>query len=291
MTSILSAVLAMAGLGMVLSIVLGVAAKVFYVYVDPRIESILDILPGANCGGCGYAGCSDYAEAIVLRGESPNLCVAAGADVTEGVCSIIGKSAELGVRSVARVFCQGSPDKAVSLFNYSGAQDCRAAIVATGGDKACQFGCVGLGTCVRACPFDAIHMADNSLPVVDQELCTGCGNCVSACPRHIPRLIPINQKTANLCSSHDGGKVVKQVCSIGCIACGVCKKKCPEGAVELEDKLAVVDPVLCTGQNVCLEKCPTGSMVNLLAQPETESANSEAVPDEEPAQEEPAQQA
>ncbi len=291
MTSFLSAVLAMAGLGMVLSIVLGVAAKVFYVFVDPRIESILDILPGANCGGCGYAGCSDYAEAIVVHNVSPNLCVAAGADVTEGVCSIIGKSAELGVRSVARVFCQGTPDKAVNLFAYSGAMDCRAAIVATGGDKACQYGCIGLGTCVQACPFEAIHMGDDHLPVVDEDLCTGCGNCVSACPRHIPRLIPINQKTANLCSTHDAGKVVKQVCSIGCIGCGVCKKKCPQGAVELVDKLAIVNPELCTGENVCIEKCPTGSMVSLQAQPEKEAALTESAQEEPAAQEKPAQQA
>ncbi len=280
MIPILTAIGAMAFLGLLLSIVLGLAAKVFYVYVDPRIEQICDALPGANCGGCGYAGCSDFAEAIVCLGASPDGCVAAGASTTEAVCSIMGLSAGLGERYVARIFCQGDEQKAVQRFDYNGALDCAAAIVSTGGDKACEFGCVGLGTCVRACPFDAMEMGGNRLPLVDQNLCTGCGNCVQACPREIPLLIPISQKTANLCSSHEAGKTVKQVCSIGCIGCSVCKKKCPEGAVDMEDKLAVVNPAHCTGQGVCLEKCPTGSMVSLqspaLEKPEASSAQETA---------------
>lgn len=261
--SILTAILAMAFLGLVLSIVLGLAAKVFYVYVDPRIERINDALPGANCGGCGYAGCNDFAEAIVNLGIDPGRCVAAGASTTEACCSIMGVSAELGERYVARIFCQGDDEKAAKRFVYDGALDCGAAIVSTGGDKACQFGCVALGSCVRACPFDALSMGANGLPVVDEALCTGCGNCVQACPRDIPGLIPISQKTANLCSTHDAGKVVKQVCSNGCIGCSVCKKKCPEEAITMQDKLAVVDPAICSGQGVCIEKCPTGSMVSL----------------------------
>ncbi|MCF8105060.1 MAG: RnfABCDGE type electron transport complex subunit B, partial [Desulfohalobiaceae bacterium] len=260
---ILTAVAAMAFLGLALSIVLGLAAKVFYVYVDPRIEQICDALPGANCGGCGYAGCSDFAEAIVNMGADPGACVAAGASTTEACCSIMGISAGVGEKYVARIFCQGSDDKASKRFAYNGAQDCAAAIVSTGGDKACQYGCIALGSCVRSCPFDALSMGSDGLPIVNEELCTGCGNCVQACPRDIPRLIPMSQKTANLCSTHDAGKVVKQVCSTGCIGCSVCKKKCPEEAVSMVDKLAVVDPDVCTGQGVCIEKCPTGSMVSL----------------------------
>ena len=275
MTSILTAVAAMAGLGMVLSIVLGLAAKVFYVYVDPRIESILDILPGANCGGCGYAGCGDYAEAIVQHGADPNLCVAAGPETTEAVCTLMGLSAQMGERKVARIFCQGDAHSARKRFEYSGATDCWAAIISTGGDKACRYGCVGLGTCVQTCPFNALSMNDSGLPVVNELLCTGCGNCVHICPRNIPRLIPASQRTANLCSSHDGGKTVKQVCSMGCIGCGICTKKCPEKAVSMSDKLAVVDAGKCTGHNVCIEKCPTGCMVSLLPEEnlqETETA-------------------
>jgi len=270
-SSILSAVLALAGLGMILSLILGLAAKVFYVYVDPRIEHISDVLPGANCGGCGYAGCADYAEAIVNQNVSPNLCVAAGSEVTHSVCGIMGMSAEIGERNVARVFCQGSDDKAVKRFQYVGAEDCRAAIAATGGDKACEYGCVGLGTCVRACPFDAMHMDPDGLPVVDEVLCTGCGNCVTVCPRNLPQLVPVSQQTANLCSSQAGGKEVKAVCSVGCIACKMCVKKCPVEAVSMDGRLAVVDPNKCTGHGVCVEKCPTGSMRFLHEQPDTES--------------------
>ncbi len=282
LSSILSAVGAMAALGIVLSFILGLAAKVFYVYVDPRIEAINDALPGANCGGCGYAGCNDYAEAIINSSVSPNLCVAGGSDVTENVCSILGVSAELGERKVARIFCQGDNVKAVRNFEYSGAQDCRAAIAATGGDKACSYGCVGLATCVRACPFDALSMSENGLPIVNESLCTGCGNCVEVCPRNLPRLIPVSQKVANLCSSEDAGKTVKQVCSVGCIACGQCQKNCPESAVQMVNRLAYVDPDKCTGQYVCIEKCPTGSMVIL--HPETQEAVPEAAETEHAAE-------
>jgi Na+-translocating ferredoxin:NAD+ oxidoreductase RNF subunit RnfB len=272
MISFLSAVLAMSGLGIVLSLVLGLAAKVFYVYTDPRTETIMDILPGANCGGCGYAGCGEYAEAIVEKGESPNKCVAAGPDVTEQVCCVLGVEATIGERKVAKIFCQGDQEKAWKRFEYAGADDCYAAIVSTGGDKACQYGCVGLGTCVKACPFDALSMGENGLPIVNIDLCTGCGCCLNACPRNLPRLIPISQPTANLCSTHDSGKVVKSVCSVGCISCSMCLKKCPEGAVVMQDKMPVVLPERCKGHKICVEKCPTGSMRDLQASQETEQA-------------------
>lgn len=261
--SIISAVLVMAALGVILSLVLGIAAKVFYVEVDPRIELISDILPGANCGGCGYAGCSDYAEAIVLKGEAPNKCVAGGANVVEGICSLMGQTIALGERKVAKILCQGNLDNAVRRFQYQGAQDCRAAILSTGGDKACEYGCVGLGTCVQACPFQAMTMGEDGLPKINEELCTGCGNCVKVCPRNIPQLISTTQKTAVLCSSHDAGKTVKEVCKVGCISCGICAKKCPEKAIKLQDKLAVVQADKCTGQKVCIEKCPTGAIQSL----------------------------
>ncbi|MCF8030765.1 MAG: Fe-S cluster domain-containing protein [Desulfohalobiaceae bacterium] len=270
MMSILNAVLVMALLGVVFSLVLGLAAKVFYVYVDPRIESIADMLPGANCGGCGFASCSSYAEAIINEGVSPTRCVAGGEDVTQNVCSLLGISAEAGSRNVAQIFCRGSRNKALHLFDYAGAEDCIAAHVVTGGDKACKYGCLGLGTCVRKCPFGALSIGNDGLPHVDIDLCTGCGNCVAVCPRGIPRLVATSQNVANLCVSKDAGKTVKQVCQGGCIACAVCTKQCPEKAIRMQEKLAEVDPDKCTGDYVCVEKCPTGSMQKLFTAEEEE---------------------
>ncbi len=266
MGAVLTAIFAMAGLGILLSLILGIAAKVFYVYVDPRIEKILDQLPGANCGGCGYAGCSDYAEAIVLKGAPPNLCVAVSKEAIENVCSLLGTTIEFGERKIAMVFCKGTDDKAKRRFVYNGAKDCRAAIVSTGGDKECEYGCLGLGSCVKACPFGGLTMGEDGLPKVDTSLCTGCGSCARACPRGIIKIVPVSQVTANLCSNKDRGKQVKEICSVGCIGCGICQKKCPEKAITMIEGLAIVDPTKCKGKFVCIEKCPTGSMQKIFSE-------------------------
>ncbi len=264
MGPVLNAMLAMGGIGLVLSIVLGVASKVFYVYVDPKVVAVDECLPGANCGGCGYAGCSDCAAAIVAGEASPSACKAGGDDVAQAIAAVLGVSADASARDVAHIFCRGTNSAAEKKYVYQGITDCRAASLLFGGDKSCTYGCLGLGTCVANCPFGALKMGEDGLPVVDEELCTGCGTCVDICPRHIPRLIKETQKVATICSSHDGGKVVKAICSAGCIGCGKCKKVCPEKAVIVDKFLAMVDGEKCTGCGKCLEECPTGIIQRLL---------------------------
>jgi Na+-translocating ferredoxin:NAD+ oxidoreductase RNF subunit RnfB len=264
MGSVLSAMLAMGGIGLVLSIILGVASKVFYVYVDPKVVAVDECLPGANCGGCGYAGCSDCAVAIVAGEAPPTACKAGGDDVAQAIATVLGVSAGASVRDVAHIFCRGTDTAAKKKYAYQGITDCRAASLLFGGDKTCTYGCLGLGTCVANCPFGAMRMGEDGLPVVDEELCTGCGTCVDICPRHIPRLIKETQKVATICSSHDGGKIVKAVCSAGCIGCGKCKKVCPEKAVIVDKFLAIVDGDKCTGCGKCLEECPTGIIQRLI---------------------------
>jgi len=253
MGPILSAMVAMGGIGLVLSIVLGIASKVFYVYVDPKVVAVDECLPGANCGGCGYAGCSDCAVAMVAGGAPPNSCVVGGDDVAEAVAAVLGVSAAAAERDVANIFCKGT---------HSAAE--RAAVLLSGGDKTCSYGCLGLGTCVTNCPFGALIMGEDGLPLVNKDLCTGCGTCVDICPRHIPKLIKESQKVATLCSSHDGGKIVKAICSVGCLGCGKCKKACSEQAIIIDKFLAIVDGEKCTGCGECFEKCPTGIIQSLV---------------------------
>ena len=185
----LIAIISLGGLGFVLGSGLSIASKKFAVEIDPREEAVLKALPGANCGACGFPGCNGFAAAVV-RGDAPATgCTAGGVNTAKAVGIIMGVEAEV-VKKVARVYCKGGNKETTKKFIYEGIPNCRAATLIAGGDKTCQYGCVGLGTCAVVCPFGAIHM-ENGLPVVDDEKCTGCGNCERACPDSVPKSTPI----------------------------------------------------------------------------------------------------
>lgn len=242
---------------LLIGLLLGVAGKFFHVEVDEKEVAVRGELPGNNCGGCGYPGCDGLAAAIAAGKASPNACPVGGADVAEKIAAIMGVDASAAVREVAYVKCAGTCDKAVQRGNYYGVEDCRQAAVVPGkGAKACEYGCMGFGTCVKACPFDAIHIV-NGVAVVDKEACKACGKCIAVCPNELIELIPYEAKTAVGCSSHDKGKETRLVCASGCIGCGICVKQCEDGAITVENNLAHIDQSKCTGCGKCAEKCPT----------------------------------
>ncbi|HHY45671.1 MAG TPA: RnfABCDGE type electron transport complex subunit B [Firmicutes bacterium] len=254
--------LVLGGLGALFGVALALAAKKFAVEQDPRFEKIVEVLPGANCGGCGYPGCSGLAEAI-SKGSAPvDACPVGGAAVAAKVATIMGQEPVKGyVRKVARVMCGGDRANASTRFLYSGLNDCKAAGLVAGGPKACTYGCLGLGSCVRACPFDAMRMGDNGLPIVDEEKCTGCGKCVAACPRNLIVLVPDSSKVNVYCKSEARGAQVRKVCKVGCIGCGLCVKVCPNSAIVLENNLASILPEKCDACGRCVEKCPTKCII------------------------------
>lgn len=259
---ILSSLITLGGLGLIFGAVLAFASKVFYVEKDPRIEEIDAILPQANCGGCGYPGCANYAEAVVKEGAPINLCAPGGEEVVAKISEILGVEAEEVEPQVAVVRCQGAHGIAKDKFEYQGIEDCNAAVLVQGGHKACVYGCLGFGSCVKACPFDAMKMQDNGLPYVFEDKCTGCGLCVEACPKGIMELVPRSQKVFLGCVNKDAGKAVREVCSVGCIACGLCAKPkiTPSGKVYMKDNLPVVPPDW-EDFEMAVKRCPTKSFV------------------------------
>lgn len=257
--SILIPVLGLGILGLFFGLFLAYASRKFAVETDPKIEQLTEALPGANCGGCGFPGCAAYAEYLVTSGADINKCAPGGSEVAAQIADILGvENVGDTVPVIAAVQCRGGNAEAKRKFQYQGIQDCVAAQMVSGGDKACSYGCLGMGTCVKACPFDAIHMGDNGLPVVDEEKCTGCGNCVTACPRDIITLIPINQRVYLGCVSHDKGKAVKQVCTVGCFGCTLCAmpKVTPSGAIKMDNNLPVINDIYAEDLMQAVEKCP-----------------------------------
>ena len=257
MTTVIAAVAVLAILGAVFGVILAFAAKIFAVEKDPREEAIAGVLPGANGGGCGSPGCAGYAAAVAAGKAATNCCAAGGDAVAAQIAEIMGVKAEATVKEVAQVQCTGGC-RGREKYNYVGISDCAAAARLPGGGPAgCSYGCLGLGTCEKVCPFDAIHVVDG-VAKVDEEKCKACKKCVDACPRHIILLAPYKTKrhVAITCSSKDKGVVVRQVCDNGCIGCGLCAKACPKEAITVDKNLAVIDYDKCIGCGLCAQKCP-----------------------------------
>jgi len=261
--SLLYAVLSLGGLGLLLGVGLAVASKKFAVSVDPKIEAVLEILPGANCGGCGYPGCSGFAEAVVGGKVLVTDCKPGGPEMAHRIAEILGVEVGEVAPEVASVHCQGGQREAREKCRYEGLESCAAAELIARGSKGCLYGCLGLGDCVRACPYEALVMSDNELPVVLEEKCTACGLCVGACPRGIMQLIPKSARVYLGCVSQDRAKAVKNVCTVGCIGCKLCStpKVTPSGAIKMEGNLPAIDYTVEDDLENAVEKCPTKSYV------------------------------
>ena len=260
---IITAAAIVGAVGIFVGLFLGVAGIKFKVEVDEKEEAVLGVLPGNNCGGCGFAGCSGLAAAIA-KGEAPtNACPVGGEAVGQKIAQIMGVTAENTEKMVAYVHCQGDCDKAGVNYDYIGVTDCRMmGFVPGGGPKSCNSGCMGYGSCVQVCPFDAISVI-KGVAVVDKEKCKACGKCVNVCPKHLISLIPYRAKQVVACSSTDKGPVTMKACQTGCIGCGICVKNCPHEAVRVTDFHAVIDQEKCTGCGTCAEKCPKKAIVKV----------------------------
>lgn len=270
---IIYALAALGILGLLFGLFLGVAARFFAVDTDPRVEAVKEELPGANCGACGYAGCANFAEAVVSGDAKVNGCIPGGDETSKAIAGLLGQEVGSSVQPVATVFCIGDSFKTDDKFIYDGVADCEVAGNFLGGFKTCSYGCLGFGNCVKACLFDAIKMGEHGLPFVDIEKCTGCGLCVNACPRTIIQMLPKGDSGhLVLCNSHERGKTVSRACEVGCIACKACVKVCPEEAIVMEDNLAVIDLEKCTDCGKCVEKCPPVTIYRRNAVPTEEQA-------------------
>lgn len=252
---IIYSVVSLAGLGLLFGIMITFASKKFEVEQDDRVEKIVEVLPNANCGGCGYAGCGAYAKAVVEGNAAPDLCSAGGAEVASKIGEILGVEIVDKEPVTAYVMCCGSAENTAPKYQYDGIDNCIAAARVSGGYKGCSFACLGFGNCVDACKFDAISVK-NGIADVDTEKCVGCGACVKACPKALIHLVPKSAKYVVKCSSKDKGVDTKNNCKGGCIGCKICEKNCPSEAIKVVDNVAVIDYSKCTSCGICAQKCP-----------------------------------
>lgn len=264
MNTILMSILAIGGIGIVFGLILGYAGEKLKVYEDPKIAQIRDALPGANCGGCGFAGCDAFAAAVVLGEAKTNGCPVGGSSCASACAEIMGIESIEGVRETAFVRCVGDCEKAIDRYEYNGMNDCAAmAVLANTGKKGCVYGCLGGGNCVRKCEYDALSIVDG-IAVIDSNKCVSCKMCVSACPKNLIEIKPYDHRVKVACMSKEAGKAVKSVCSAGCIGCKICVKQCEFDAIHVEDNLAKVDYEKCTQCEKCVLKCPTKVILDRL---------------------------
>ncbi|MGL4345884.1 MAG: RnfABCDGE type electron transport complex subunit B [Cellulosilyticaceae bacterium] len=260
--NVISPVIAIGGLGLLFGVGLGIAAKKFAVPTDERVGLVKSFLPGANCGGCGFAGCEAFAKAVVAGEAKVNGCPVCNDEQTSGIASVMGQKVSGGIKNKAFIKCRGTLENAPEKYRYSGVENCQSAQLVGGGPKKCQYGCLGFGSCQKACAFDAIRIVDG-LATVDYKKCTGCGSCMNACPRQLIALEPENMGYTVTCSSKDKGKEVKESCKIGCIGCGICVKQCEAEAIVVTNNVAIIDPAKCTQCGKCEKKCPTHAILAL----------------------------
>ena len=254
------------GLALIFGYVLGYAAKLFYVKTDPKIEAINGVLPGVNCGACGYPGCSGYADAIVQKDEEINLCTPGGKEVMLKISEIMGKTSTEKERTVAIIHCKSGGYENTNLkYDYHGIKSCKAAILLSGGPNQCNYGCVSQDDCLRACQFGAISVDKDGMRVIDKDKCTGCQACAKACPRRLIKMLPVSKTVFLLCSSKDKATQARKFCGnkTPCIGCGLCSKNCPYNAVTIENNLAILDYSLCANCGLCATKCPTKAILDI----------------------------
>ncbi|TFV95672.1 RnfABCDGE type electron transport complex subunit B [Algoriphagus kandeliae] len=259
--SIVIAVLALGGLTLALAILLVVANKKLYVYEDERINVVEDMLPHANCGACGFPGCRPFAEALVSGKVLPSKCTVSSPEGREAIGEFLGISVGDEEKKVARLACGGGTNVARNKAKYEGLESCQAAALVSGGGKGCFWGCLGLGDCQKVCDFDAIHMNEHSLPVVDLDKCTACGDCVEVCPKDLFSLQPISHQLWVNCKNLEKGDEILEDCQVACTACGRCAMDAPGDLIVIENNLPVINYSLAHQTQDPIQRCPTGAIV------------------------------
>ncbi|HNW39071.1 MAG TPA: RnfABCDGE type electron transport complex subunit B [Candidatus Omnitrophota bacterium] len=257
---ILIAILILGILGLVFGIGLAIASKKLAVTINLKLDQVQHLLPGSNCGACGNPGCFGFAESLVNGQGQVDNCRVCSDESREKIAEILGLALVKQNKKIATVHCNGG-SRVKDKYLYDGVHDCIAANLVLGGQKTCVFSCLGFGTCVKACPFGAISMSEQNLPVVDKIKCRSCNKCVLSCPKKIFSLVSITNSVYVACSSTDPGKDVKSICPVGCIACKLCEKACKFDAIHVVDNLAVIDYHKCTSCQECVKVCPAKTIM------------------------------
>lgn len=275
---ILWAFLSVGILGGLFGIGLFFASKFFAVKKDARIQQVEEALPGLNCGACGFAGCESYAEAIITEETELDLCKPGGPTAVAELGRIMGKEVEISEEKlVAQVHCRGGEGTAEYVFDYEGVEDCNAAVLLYGGPKKCPHGCLGLGSCIKVCPVDAIDYDETGLVWVDRDVCISCGKCVDICPTGVMKMIPYEADFLVACNSTDKGGVVRKYCKVGCIGCNRCVRTCPEGGYIVENFLAHIDYSQGGERSSAVEECPTKCIIPTVANTAVDTVDAAAV--------------